>query len=192
MIKWMLKTTKPPKKLCDTCTRHVGFGKCSIPYKLDEGYSTWESCKDVLKDDECVYFNYETNFVKIKNKIRQKWYFVKNIYLDTTSFIKHNIIGRIRHGFDTRDVWDLGQATAKFMKPRLKLYIDNQISGKYHSVPACLTDIKYISDNNLVSYFDTIVNFNNIEHEDSNKLWINILHKISFAIEYMVDSTKIE
>ena len=67
-----------------------------------------------------------------------------------------SIIFRLRHGFSREDTWDLNDATARFLAPRL-LYMVENTSG-------------------YPSAFDG---------EDGDELWIAILFKIADGFERM-------
>lgn len=182
---------------CHNCKCHIGGDHCGIPYK--DGMTQWVRCRDTYRFEPylvdghpttgftfiCAHFDPKSKWDKFVEKVEKPYYaFLRNVE-KVTDFFRYSCYGRIKNGFDPRDCWDLGSATAKYLKPRLDKYIkDYEDHG--HGVPSKLVCKDYVIDNNLAQYFDGELQDEWFEHDSdmvpNSIAWLNILKKIQFSI----------
>ena len=175
--------------LCRNCKRTIGEYTCFIPYEghteLNEDLCEWKKHKEVLNaDGSCVYYQHKKDIEKVASMIKSQYYKVCRILDSIQQFVKYQIVGRIKNGFDTRDCWGLNYSVAKYMLPRLKFFIKNKPMGH----PSGLCDKKYVDDNNLEQYYNTPINDEWFSYDYSGEecynAWMNILNAIYYSIEF--------
>ena len=100
-------------------------------------------------------------------------YWISNTAIEIRNFFKFNVIGRIRHGFDIRDTWNLDSSIGRYIVPRLKFFIINKPAGH----PSLLDDADFVAKHNLKQYVG--------DGEDNYAAWIIILNKILVAFSFI-------
>lgn len=181
--------------LCKNCKRELGERMCSIPHEKGVLFA-WKNHKDVLNvDGTCDFHDPYTVWDRVKDAVRAPYYKIKYKLGDVRDFFRYRVVLRAKHGFDVRDCWHLGIATANFMKPRLKRFIEIGTQG----VPMDLVDKETVIAKKLEKYFDGELKDewfgDDSDAEAAGIAWTNIQKQIYFGIEYLTyqyEDTKVD
>ncbi len=188
---------------CFQCRLNIGDGingMCSTPSEDENIFHGIthhvHSCRDICKYDSSV-----GNFVCDhcdpmttleywwENTTQMYWYPVVRKAEAVKDFIRFSIIGRMKHKFDPRDCWDLGSATAKFMLPRLRKFIDDKPMG----YPSQLADMNFIRKHKLLGYFRKPIDYDWFHRDNDDgddefaQAWINILEHMYRSVKTVTD-----
>jgi len=158
--------------ICDTCKHKFILDRCVVSINDGELVELVDFDERRNNKNECEYYDKITINTKIERFISQKIYNIKMVYYNIRSFFKNNIYGRIKHGFNIEDTWELDVAIAKYIHPRVKYLADHT-----HGHPSLLSDGLFINNNDLSQYYS----------DDKFIMWQNILNEISRGFEDYID-----
>ncbi len=113
------------------------------------------------------------------------------LFENIKDFIRFQVFSRIMYGFDRRDAWDVGGATAKFMLPRMRKFIDDEPPG----CPSILVVRDSVESKDLAKYFDCKITDELFAHGsdviENHKAWMKILEVIYFSLEYKANDDEL-